>query len=129
MLAHLILKPVIGVITSIRCAPSITIANPSMISNAFDTTSVALNAILATMIGGKILRAQRDIVVLNERAKLEITTRYLSTIGIMVESAFAWSFFGLLFTVARSMNSPSHIILGGMFELSGVIFLCRKMYI
>jgi hypothetical protein len=106
--------------TSIRCAPHIIITNPSMISNAFDTTSVVLNAVLATMIGGRILRAQKDMTILNEQAQYQITTRYLTTIGIMVESAFAWTLFGLLFTVARSMNSPSHIIFGALFELSGV---------
>lgn len=117
----------LGVVTSLHCVVPQILMNHTLISTSFDALSLSLNIILAAMIVSQIIVGQRTAIKkIPQRStdgQIGFHRYQLTTIGIITESAFAWTLFGLLFVVARITGTSSSswgLIFGALFELSGV---------
>jgi hypothetical protein len=114
------------VIAPLRCVPgnlghSVFLIFDSL-TNAFDIISVSLNIVLAAMMSIKLLSAHRLYRGLAAPTG-HPGGQYLTVIGLIVESAIAWAFFGILFIVTFMTGMDESIIFRALFEATAVSFL------
>jgi hypothetical protein len=80
---------------------------------------VVLNAILAILITHKLIIARRDVPHYNNQLK-HVSRQYRTTIGIIVESASAWTVIGLVMITLRATNSRFEVAFTGLFAITTV---------
>jgi hypothetical protein len=106
---------VTGFISFTRCAHPAVPQYMTYVSLTFDGLTIVLNAILALMVSFKLFTARRNAAKLGPQMK-ELSTRYLTTIGMVIESALAWTVTGFIFLIAQLLKSDAKIVLRGIFE-------------
>jgi uncharacterized membrane protein YidH (DUF202 family) len=89
------------------------------VSLTVDGLTIVLNAILALMVSCKLFIARRHAARLGPHMQ-ELSTRYLTTIGMIIESALAWTVTGFVYLIAQLLKNDANIVLRGIFELTGV---------
>jgi hypothetical protein len=85
----------------------------------FDGLTIVLNAILALMVSFKLFTARRNATRLGPQMT-ELRNRYLTTIGMVIESALAWTVTGLIFLISQLLKSEARVVLKSIFEITGV---------
>jgi hypothetical protein len=110
---------VVGVISSSKCFSNALLRHSGLLTTLFFSGSVALNAVLAVLITHKLLGARQSLLLYNNQLK-HISRRYLTTIGVIVESASAWTIVGLVMIALRVTNSPAKLAFAGLFAITSV---------
>lgn len=111
-----------GFVSAVRCSFGTSTKDAQVIPVLFDVVTLVLNAVLAIMISWKLQSARKRFVPPTSRLgdSGHFSARYLTTIGIVIESSLAWTLCGFLYTISRVMNSSAQEILESMFVISGV---------
>jgi uncharacterized membrane protein YuzA (DUF378 family) len=89
------------------------------VSITFDGVTIGLNAILASMVSLKLVSARRSARKLGPHMNA-VSSKYTTTIGLIIESALAWTIVGFAFLIAHLLDSDAVIVLRGIFEITGV---------
>jgi hypothetical protein len=115
----------VALATLTTCAPAVHLANTLAVGLAFYSLSALLNVLITSMIATKLLLHRRRMTHNHVRMPGSADV-YISTIGMLVESAAPYSVSLVVFVILRGTNNRNYAWFEGVMMAMSVrhLYLC-----